>query len=141
MLKYLLILCQWWSHPRSFANRSYPEDIVNEVHIDGLIFAGAVWDLWNILVQDDPEEGTNTLTRLLVEATSMGPEIATSYEAFLFADDDDGDLSNGTPNQCLLIEAFGDHGLGPKGQTGFYQLEHTSISNQSTSIPLILMYK
>ena len=115
------------------ANRSYPEDIVNEVHIDGLIFAGAVWDLWNILVQDDPEEGTNTLTRLLVEATSMGPEIATSYEAFLFADDDDGDLSNGTPNQCLLIEAFGDHGLGPKGQTGFYQLEHTPISNQSTS--------
>ena len=63
----------------------------------------------------------------------MGPEIATSYEAFLFADDDDGDLSNGTPNQCLLIEAFGDHGLGPKGQTGFYQLEHTPISNQSTS--------
>ena len=78
-------------------NRSYPEDIVNEVHIDGLIFAGAVWDLWNILVQDDPEEGTNTLTHLLVEATSMGPEIATSYEAFLFADDDDGDLSNGIP--------------------------------------------
>ena len=74
MLKYLLILCQWWSHSRSFANRSYPEDIVNEVHIDGLI-AGTVWDLWNILVQDDPEEGTNTPTRLLVEATSMGPEI------------------------------------------------------------------
>ena len=83
------------------ANRSYPEDIVNEVHIDGLIFAAAVWDLWNILVQDDPEEGTNTLTRLLVEATSMGPEIATSYEAFLFADDDDGDLSMEPPiNAC-----------------------------------------
>jgi hypothetical protein len=114
-------------------NRVYPDDIVNEVHTDGLIFAGAVWDLWNLLIQEYPEENTDILTRIFVEATSMGPEIATSYEAFLFADDDDGDLSNGTPHQCLLIEAFGDHGLGPKGQGGFYELEHTPISNQTSS--------
>ena len=114
-------------------NRVYPDDIVNEVHMDGLIFAGAVWDLWNLFTETDPQGGTETLTELFVESTSMGPEIHTSYESFLFADDDDGDLSNGTPNQCLLIDAFGDHGLGPKGQSGFYQLSHTPIINQSTS--------
>ena len=63
----------------------------------------------------------------------MGLKFATSYEAFLFADDDDGDLSNGTPNQCLLIDAFGEHGLGPKGQSGFYQLGHDPIANQPSS--------
>ena len=33
-------------------NYSYPEDIVNEVHQDGLIFAGAVWDWWQQLRGD-----------------------------------------------------------------------------------------
>ena len=37
-------------------NYSYPEDIVNEVHQDGLIFAGAVWDWWQQLRGDIGDE-------------------------------------------------------------------------------------
>ncbi|MEM7582961.1 MAG: hypothetical protein AAF560_06250, partial [Acidobacteriota bacterium] len=33
------------------------------------------------------------------------------YTVLLAADDDDGDLSNGTPNGCLIWQAFNDHGI------------------------------
>ncbi|MBA3538877.1 MAG: hypothetical protein H0T79_04555 [Deltaproteobacteria bacterium] len=38
-------------------------------------------------------------------------DIPSSYLEALVADDDDGDLLNGTPNQCTITTAFGAHGL------------------------------
>jgi MYXO-CTERM domain-containing protein len=38
-------------------------------------------------------------------------DIPTMYVEVLAADDDDGDLSNGTPHVCTIIETFGAHGL------------------------------
>ena len=108
------------------SNRVYPDDWVGEVHEDGLIFAGAVWDLWDRLEDDmSEEEAYDTVNRLLVEATKSGPSIPDSFDEFILADDDNGDLSDGTPNSCAIIEAFSLHGLGPGGDGGsLIQLSH-----------------
>jgi cysteine-rich repeat protein len=42
-------------------------------------------------------------------------DIPSSYVAALVADDDDGNLGNGTPHQCLIEQAFGRHGLAGDG--------------------------
>jgi len=120
---------------RQLANTNrYPEDFTpNEaaVHSNGLIFGGAVWDL-RLLLEDDlgVEQGKAALGRLFAEALKDGPDIPASYDAIVFADDDDGDLGNGTPNQCNIVEAFAKHGLGPASGAGL-RPKHERFSNVS----------
>ncbi len=98
-------------------NRSYPDDYVNDyryVHYNGLIYGGAMWDLLDLL-QDDfgAAQGSEILTDIFVTMIKSGPDVPGSYLAAVLADDDDGDLGDGTPHQCQIVEAFGRHGLGP----------------------------
>ncbi|MCB9741238.1 MAG: hypothetical protein H6740_01270 [Alphaproteobacteria bacterium] len=112
-------------------DRVYPDDWVGEVHTDGLIFAGAVWDLWEVLGEVYPEDEAYDLTvTLFANAIKAGPTIPESYDEFVLADDDDNDLSNGTPNQCQLLEAFQRHGLGPGGVSSLLYLGHETVENQ-----------
>lgn len=112
-------------------NYAYPDDIVNEVHQDGLIFAGAVWDWWQQLRGDMGEESAyETVVPVFVLGLRGGPTIPTVFDEFIFADDDNADLSDGTPNQCSLIEAFALHGLGPNGGAGLLSLIHEDLGNQ-----------
>lgn len=118
-------------------NRSYPDDVVGEVHEDGLIFGGAVWDVGTILHDEAgetrPEHGAawRTLSTLFSEALKAGPTIEGSYDEFMLADDDDDDLTNGTPHACAIIAGFGDHGLGPLGDgSGPLAIDHQAIGNQ-----------
>ncbi len=112
-------------------DRVYPDDWVNEVHYDGLIFAGAVWDLWAELEDImDPDDAYDAVSRLIVEAMRSGPEIPDAFDEFVLADDDNGDLSDGTPHLCAIVDAFSRHGLGPGGNGTLMQLGHTPIGNQ-----------
>ena len=43
----------------------------------------------------------------------MAPTSPPAFDAVRLADDDDGDLSNGTPHECAFVEGFTRHGLGP----------------------------
>lgn len=107
----------------------YPEDFVSwDVHTSGLIFGGSMWDLWNLLKASHGEvEGTAKTEAIFAGLLAGGPDIPTAYDEALVADDDNGDLSDGTPNQCALLTAFGAHGLGPLGATGSpYLATHTS---------------
>ncbi len=101
---------------------SYPDDFVNNyqyVHSNGLIYGGSMWDLWNLLKDDYGETaGTDIVTDIFTEMLKGGPDIPGSYQAALLADDDDGNLANGTPHECQLVEAFGRHGLGPGAGSG-----------------------
>lgn len=116
------------------SDRVYPDDWVGEVHEDGLIFAGAVWDLWTELdntYAGDSATAYDVLSGLVVDGLKGGPEIPDAYDEFLSADDDNGDLADGTPHQCELITAFGYHGLGPAGEGGsLVLLQHTPLENQ-----------
>ncbi len=116
-------------------DRAYPDDITGEVHADGLIFAGAVWDLWGILEETMSEEQAhNIVSGLVVDSIKSGPTIPDIYDEFIAADDDDNDLSNGTPNQCEIIEAFQPHGLGPMGSESLVSIEHEPIENQPSGL-------
>ena len=55
-------------------NRVYPDDIVNEVHTDGLIFAGAIWDLWPELEEQygDPDLAYDALMTIFVQGLRSG---------------------------------------------------------------------
>lgn len=127
-------------------NRSYPDDVVGEVHEDGLIFAGAVWDVWEELLvtygeeRADRGEAWSTLSHLFANALKGGPELDTAYEEFVLADDDDGDLSNGTPHLCEIAAGFALHGLGPlaDGSSSTVVLDHTSLGNQPAGVGITL---
>ncbi len=93
-------------------DKRYPNDVVNEVHQDGLIWAGAMWDLLELLVDKHGDvAGRRIADRLFVLGLTQGPGLTSAYPAVLAADDDDGDLSNGTPNACEINAAFDAHGL------------------------------
>ncbi|HJN76446.1 MAG TPA: MYXO-CTERM sorting domain-containing protein [Myxococcota bacterium] len=113
---------------------SYPDDLTGEVHYDGLIFAGAVWD-WQDALADEVgyEEANAIVAQVFADAIKSGPTIPESYDAFALADDDDGNLNNGTPHACSLLEGFALHGLGPGGSTGgtLFYVGHIPLANQA----------
>jgi len=92
----------------------YPQDLVGEVHADGEIIAGAFWDTYLNL-------GSMTQMLDLFKYTyDSGVDGANGDEGIifvdillevLFADDNDADLTNGTPNDCAIVSAFALHGI------------------------------
>ncbi len=100
------------------SERFYPDDLVGEVHDDGLIYAGAMWDLRkdlaNVLGQ---QAGVEHSDRLFYATLQRAVDMPSSYVEALIEDDDDGDLANGTPNQCSIDRAFALHGLADESQT------------------------
>ncbi len=119
-------------------DRVWPDDFRNNeqwVHSNGLIFGGAMWDLWGLLeAEQGPEAGLQTITDIYTGLIKGGPVIETSYDEAIVADDDDGNLGNGTPNQCAIIEAFGAHGLGPRGQGSPLIAHHEPLASVSAGI-------
>ena len=94
----------------------YPQDLVGEVHADGEIICGAWYDTHLLM------GGDWNATMALFVAAFPGMQAQTQNgnegEAFveilldvLQADDDDDDLSNGTPNGSAILEGFGLHGI------------------------------
>ena len=90
---------------------TWPTDI-GEIHHTGMIYGGALWDLRKALMArygDGP--GRDLLLKLYVGTLRRAVDIPTSLVEALAEDDDDGDLSNGTPDECAIRDAFGRHGL------------------------------
>jgi len=87
---------------------TYPRDVSGDPHITGLILGGALWDLRTAL----GAAATAPIFRGVLERAS---NITTAYMAALVADDDDGNLGNGTPHGCAIEAAFGKHGLAGAG--------------------------
>ena len=57
--------------------------------------------------------------KLYIGTLQTATGISTSLVDVLAADDDDGDLSNGTPHECEIRNAYGQHGL--RTATGIIQ--------------------
>lgn len=82
------------------------------VHFTGLIFSGAMWDLRKLLIQRlGPVQGVALADRLFYATLQRATDIPSTYLEVLVEDDDDGSLTNGTPNLCDINAAFGLHGL------------------------------
>jgi hypothetical protein len=110
----------------------WPEDQSGDPHDTGLIIGGAFWDLRQSL-------GLSLATQLSHFAKYGGPDdpddgIAMSeyFLETLVADDDDGNLANGTPHLAQINAAFDAHGIG----TGwFLSITHTPLADQPAGGP------
>ncbi len=104
----------------------YPEDLTGEVHDDGRILGGALWDMRQALWPDAH------LADSLWHFARYGKadNFFDYYYDVLDTDDDDGDLSNGTPHYYEIVEAFGGHGIGP----GLYiDIAHAPVKDSEDS--------
>jgi MYXO-CTERM domain-containing protein len=85
----------------------YPADFdIIDPHISGLIIAGTLWDLRK-------DAGVAVAEKVFAGIVQRADDISTTFTAALIADDDDSDLTNGTPHYCAIETAFGRHGLVP----------------------------
>lgn len=90
---------------------TWPDDR-GEIHYEGQIIGGALWDLRTALIEKYGEaEGIATADKLWYGILPGTSNIPSAYLEALIADDDDGDIINGTPNVCEINAAFGKHGL------------------------------
>ncbi len=91
----------------------YPEDVSDQdPHVTGEIIAGALWDVRKALIAAMGEtDGVALADDIYYGIISSGVDLLGSFPAALAVDDDDGDLSNGTPHECAITEAFRAHGL------------------------------
>ncbi len=93
-------------------NLQYPCN--GEIHACGPLLSGAVWSVRNNLVATHPEDYQEILSRLTVnsillhEGTQITPEITA---VFLSLDDDDSNLSNGTPHFAEISSGFAAHNM------------------------------
>jgi MYXO-CTERM domain-containing protein len=89
----------------------WPED-TGEIHDEGRIIGGTLWDLRVALIAEMGEaEGIAHTDTIWYEATRRAMDIPTMYPEALLVDDDDGDLSNGSPHSCTIDQVFYAHGL------------------------------
>jgi len=92
----------------------YPDDLHGEVHDDGEIVGGTTWDMRAALIQQlGQAEGVRHSDDLYYAILQRAGRMTTMFTEALAADDDDGNLNNGTPNKCLLQGVFARHGLAP----------------------------
>ncbi|MFZ1947860.1 MAG: FlgD immunoglobulin-like domain containing protein [bacterium] len=105
----------------------YPDDLTGEVHDDGRILVGALWDLRQALSPD-----VHLVDSLFHYARyAKADNFLDYYYDLLETDDDDGNLANGTPHFTEIAEAFGAHGIGP----GLYiDIAHDALHDVEDSV-------
>ena len=92
--------------------KRWPQDADGEVHDEGEIIGEALWDLRKALVAKlGDTAGFTQFLKLYYGIMQRASDIPASYAEALATDDNDGDLTNGTPNLCEINAAFGAHGL------------------------------
>ena len=85
----------------------YPENWMGEVHDDGRIIGGAFWDLRERV-------GAEVSDHLIhFSKYGLSEDFLSYFIDVLLVDDDDGNLTNGSPHSLELYESFGIHGIGP----------------------------
>lgn len=113
------------------APKVYPKDLTGEVHDNGEIIAGAWWDygknvgsvdamskLFAACLQNEQPDGPNG---------TEGEVFHEMLMAALINDDDDGDLTNGTPHFTEIESAFRKHGIYLLQDL---DIEHTELAHQ-----------
>ncbi len=98
-------------------------------HCEGAAYAEAIWDLWNRDLTAAPfNMSFDTAREVATKLTYLGAGFAGNwfqcgasefngcnadggYLNFLAADDNDGDLTNGTPHMSAIFLAFNRHGI------------------------------
>ncbi len=112
----------------------WPENASGDGHITGLIIGGAFWDLRQSIGLATAELLVHRAKYGLPgnSASDDGEAMNDVFVEVLVRDDDNADLSDGTPNDVAIIDAFNAHGIG----TGFYiDITHTPLGDQAGANP------
>ena len=92
----------------------YPQHITGEVHNDGEIIAGIWWDVAVNLNSVDTMTQLFASTYFDVPDGPLGTEGDVYHQVLISAlmnDDNDNNLSNGTPHFTQIVDAFARHGI------------------------------
>jgi len=108
-------------------DKVWPADVSDDPHQTGLILGGALWDLRTHFIGELGETAGRALAdEIFFGMLRVTGDMPSAYEAALVADDDNGDLSDGTPNLCAIYGAFAAHGLNADG-VGLVSIAHEQI--------------
>ncbi len=92
-------------------DKRYPEH-KGEVHDEGMIIGSTFYDLYLALKAKYGEDaGGEILTRYAFKMIPTTHAYTEVMDALFVIDDNDADLTNGTPNMCLIRDVFKAHGL------------------------------
>ena len=111
----------------------YPDDIVGQIHNDGLIIGGAFWDLRLNTDLATAQYLHHYAMYGLPDDLNTGIAFSEWFIEVLVADDDDGNISNGTPNFVAINDAFNQHSIG----TNFFMLSsftHTQLEDTDDTL-------
>lgn len=125
----------------------YPQDLTGQVHDNGEIIAGAWWDLG---VQIGVQEMFNIFINSH-DGVPMRPDgqEGTLYSDILFealiADDDNGNIADGTPNSIAIIDNFALHGIflqisGEMNHTEYPLIEPTELAQINFTLSIDFNY-
>jgi hypothetical protein len=118
------------------APKVYPFDIVGEVHADGEIIAGAWWDVRRNVGNVDTMARIFSRTYYDTPNGPSGTEGDVYYDVLVSAilnDDNDANMSNGTPHMQAIVKAFAIHGIYLMSDA---TLEHTEIPHTAANIAI-----
>jgi len=90
----------------------YPDDIEGESHHDGQILGGAFWDLRELTSNDYVSHISHYARYGVPDDPNVGVAFAEWFMETIIADDDDADLTNGTPHFHEIVTAFNNHQIG-----------------------------
>ncbi|PQJ09924.1 hypothetical protein CJD36_014560 [Flavipsychrobacter stenotrophus] len=114
----------------------YPLDMVPEPHAAGQIIAGCWWDL-GVNIGSVP-----TMTQLFTDVYYDVPDGPNGTEGVVYqeilidalmADDNDANLSNGTPHYSQIVAAFARHGIYLEGDATLF---HNEIINRTPGVTI-----
>ncbi|MCC6601508.1 MAG: T9SS type A sorting domain-containing protein [Crocinitomicaceae bacterium] len=118
----------------------YPMDLSGEFHNDGEIIMGAWWDThllmgndWNITMPLFAE--TYAGMQAIALNGNEGQAFTDVLIDLLQADDNDGNLTNGTPHSSEIIEGFYIHGITLLSNASLFHVD-VEFADAETDIPL-----
>ncbi len=116
----------------------YPVDLVGQVHADGEIICGAWWDT-HLLLNNDMDHMMQLFADAFpgLQATAFDGMEGQAFRDVLIdalqADDDDGDITNGTPNGLAIVEGFAIHGITLISDV---EIQHTALETATSEEPI-----
>jgi hypothetical protein len=116
--------------------KKWPRDINPDIHISGEIISGAFWDLRKTIGHDEAEhlfhfmeyqmpDGINVTDTIPLEDAFSSTLIAT-----IVTDDDDNNLTNGTPHLKEIFAAFKLHNI---SLASFIPMNLSKVKDQDTT--------
>jgi len=109
----------------------WPDDQSGDPHETGLIVGGALWDLREALGLPLASQLFHFARYGLPDGTD-GEAMSEFFVETLVADDNDGNLANGTPHDAAIVSAFNAHGIGTEY---FLQISHYPLDDQTGASP------